>query len=268
MSKPTPGPVWAVSPMEWGARRDYDTWTDTFTPDDGVALHHGGGTNYPAGVAPYSEGKEIEQLRDWEDFHIDSKGWRGLAYGWGVGQTGTCYRIRGWNTYGAHTGDVDGDGIANNVEIIPVLFIGSGSHVDMTPAAKETFVKLRRYIEDVSGRSLYLYGHTELKGTVTSCPGPILMEYVKAHRFLEEEDMPLTQEDKDWIIAAISGDNVEQTDSVWQRYAIRNSAGVLVPLISAIQFIYRKLETQSTAVDEAAVADEVVDQIVTRLASG
>lgn len=185
---PSPGPTWALSPSDWGARVDYDTWNDTYTPDDSIAYHHGGGSNYEAGRSPYLRSKEIQQLQAWEYGHL-LKGWRGLAYGWGIGQTGDAYRIRGWNTYGAHTGDVDADHISNNKEVIPFLFIGSGHWHDLSPAARETTRRLRAYCESVAGRPLYLYGHRELKGITTSCPGPKVFNYVQANRHLEGENM-------------------------------------------------------------------------------
>jgi hypothetical protein len=160
-------------------------WRDLYSPDDGVALHHGGGSDYPAGRLPYSVEAEKVQLRAWEQYHL-GKGWRGLAYGWGVGQTGTIYRIRGWAAYGAHTGDVDGDGIANNDEIIPLIFIGSGNHHSLTVEAQAAIVSIRRWVEDQTP-ACYLYGHQELKGTATECPGPKLMDYVTTHRYLEDE---------------------------------------------------------------------------------
>lgn len=184
-----------MSPQEWGAQVDYDVWDDPFTPDDGIALHHGGGGNYSAHQEPYFEGKEIAQLRAWENYHINGRGWRGIAYGWAIGQSGTVYRLRGWNRYGAHLGDMDGDGIANNDEIIPILFIGSGNYVSLSPEAEASLNRLRRYLEEVSGRSLTLYGHKEVQtNKSTSCPGPKLMEYVKSHRELEDE--VVTRNDK------------------------------------------------------------------------
>jgi hypothetical protein len=264
---PEIGPPWTLSPKDWHALRDYDTWNDPFTPDDGVALHHGGGADYEAHNPPYSQAKEIQQLQQWEGFHIYSRGWRGIAYGWAVGQTGTTYRLRGWNKYGAHTGDMDGDGIANNDEIIPILFIGSGSRVALSPAAQAAVERLRYWLESQAGWKLRLYGHRELKGTVTSCPGVYGMQYVTANRELPEEDMALTQEDKDWILAAIASDNVAQTEQVWQRFPIRNSASELVPLVSAIQFIYRAIEQGVVAnVDVTAVANAVLTQINLRQA--
>lgn len=191
---PLLGPPEALSPRDWNAIVDYDQWRDLFSPDDGVALHHGGGSDYQAGRAPFSQAREIQQLQQWEGYHIYSKGWRGLAYGWGVGQTGTIYRARGWATYGAHTGDLDGDGIANNAEIVPIIFVGSGNHHDLSPDAQASIATLRRFIEEGSPNATRLYGHQELRGTVTQCPGPKGMDYVKAHRLLEpEEDMAFSK---------------------------------------------------------------------------
>lgn len=187
---PSPGPTWALSPSEWGARVDYDKWDDPYTPDDAIAFHHGGGSNYEAGRSPFSQRKEIDQLRAWEYYHLVIKKWRGLAYGWAVGNTGAAFRIRGWNTYGAHSGDVDADHISNNKEVIPFLFIGSGHWHDLSPAARETTRRLRVYCESVAGRPLWLYGHQELRGIETSCPGPKIMSYVKANRELEDEMDP------------------------------------------------------------------------------
>jgi hypothetical protein len=201
-----PGPDWSVPPTGWGARVDYDQWNDPYTPDDGIALHHGGSSDYPAHRKPYSQDKEMAQLRGWEAFHIDGRGWRGIAYGWGLGQSGTLYRLRGWNTYGAHLGDVDGDGIANNAEILPVVFIGSGSRVSLSPAAEATLVRFRRYAETVAPEATRLYGHKEIQAKPTACPGQLLMDYVTTHRELED-DMSVSswaQSSWDWAKARFS----------------------------------------------------------------
>jgi len=251
---PALGPPGALSPQDWNARVDYDQWRDLFSPDDGVALHHGGGSDYPAGRTPYSQAKEIKQLQDWESYHIDTKGWRGLAYGWGVGQTGAIYRIRGWATYGAHTGDVDGDGIANNSEIVPIIFIGSGHHHDLSPAAQVSIVTLRRFIEEGSPAARRLYGHQEISLTEdgqpkTSCPGPRGMTYVQANRYLEE-DMPLTTEDIQaiWRFPRIAGVDIQT--------ALTRIHNATAGMVSDVDLIM-------TALDELPA--EVVDEIRERL---
>lgn len=190
MARPDNGPDWALSPSDWGARVDYDSWTDRYTPDKAVALHHGGNGDYPAAQEPYSVEKEMAQLRAWEKWHVEGRGWRGLAYGWGIGQSGTVYRIRGWNTYGAHTGDWDGDGVNNNSDTIPFIWIASGNHHRVSPQAHLAIVRLRRYVEAESGRPLRFMGHQEVQSG-TACPGTNGMDYVRANRHLpdEEDDM-------------------------------------------------------------------------------
>lgn len=182
---PTDGPSWALSPTEWGARINYDLWTDRYTPDIAVALHHGGNGNYPAAQEPYSIEKEMAQLRAWEAFHIDGRGWRGLAYGWAVGQSGTVYRARGWNTYGAHTGDFDGDGVSNNQDTIPIIWIASGKYHTVSVQADNAIRHLRAYLEAETGKPLRLMGHREVQVTAgTACPGAGGMLYVNANRNL------------------------------------------------------------------------------------
>lgn len=192
---PILGPPGALSPKDWGAKVNYDAWKDLYTPDDGVVLHHGGSGDYPAAQPPYTVEKEMAQLRTWERFHIEDRGWRGLAYGWGVGQTGTIYRIRGWGSYGAHQGDIDGDGISNNQELIPLIWIASGVHHQVSPAADAAIQRIRRWILLTAPAARRLMGHQEVQPKTTACPGPGGMEYVRAHRELpsqipdEEEEM-------------------------------------------------------------------------------
>lgn len=183
------------SPEQWGAQVDYDSWNDPFTPDDGVALHHGGSSDYLAAQPPYTFEKETALLRGWERYHL-GRGWRGLAYGYGVAQSGRIYRIRGFNRYGAHLGDIDGDGVANNDEIIPIIWLASGKHHTVTEAAHESIVFLRRVIiEARSPAATRLYGHKEIQlDKPTSCPGPGGMDYVVNHRYLEDDMATLSEE--------------------------------------------------------------------------
>lgn len=166
-----------VSPREWGARNNYDKWADTQIIKDAVAIHYGGPS--PDG---WDQGPSHEKriLRSYEAYHIDTKGWRGIAYGYAVGASGTIYRLRGKNNYGAHQGDIDGDGISNNKEIIPILFIlGEGDE----PTA-EMWLACRALYQHLLGQTwtkgdLPVFGHREIQSKPTACPGDLIMHGIK-----------------------------------------------------------------------------------------
>lgn len=172
-----------LSPADWGATVPYDTWTPDRTRRERVALHYNGPP-----IASYDKGVRFEKaaLQAIERYHL-GKGWRGIGYGWAVGASGTIYRLRGWATYGAHKGDYDGDGIAENSETIPVLLI-LGEGQPMTAAMEASIEALRLDFETTVGNDLMLIGHQEIAqqgtGTVTACPGPLVMSYVRDHRRL------------------------------------------------------------------------------------
>lgn len=162
-----------VSPTEWGARVNYDTWSDTPYLKDDVAIHYGGPS--PAG---WADGPDAEAriLRAYEAYHIDEKGWRGIAYGYAVGASGTVYRLRGKNNYGAHQGDHDGDGISNNKEVVPILFIcGEGDEptAEMWLGARALYQWLLK--QSWTYVPLGVYGHKEIQLKPTKCPGPHIM---------------------------------------------------------------------------------------------
>lgn len=188
------------SPREWRAQVDYDTWDDPPKDEDKIIVHYGGNANFAGdpirsadrGYSGWpSVAAEMAVLRIYEQSHL-SRGWRGLAYGWAIGQSGSVYRIRGWNRYGAHRGDLDEDGIPENEEGIPVLFILGGDQVP-TQDALDTFAAMHTELEMDEG-PLAVYGHQEIAqmgtGTITSCPGKHLMAFVKAWRAgdIEEDD--------------------------------------------------------------------------------
>ena len=177
------GPSWAISPRDWGAQVDYDTWTDPVFDKDAIAIHHGGGGDYAAAKQPYSQATEEALLRKWERYHL-SKKWRGIGYGYGIGMTGTVYRLRGWNNYGAHTGDLDGDRVANNKDIVPIILLMSGMANRHVPSEEMLagFDRLWAYLEVTEGGPLLLFGHQEVQTKGTSCPGPNNMAWIRQNR--------------------------------------------------------------------------------------
>lgn len=172
-----------TSPAMWGAAKAYDTWNDLSPIKDKIIVHYAGPATAASG---YNHGVEREKqlLRNYEAYHVNQRGWRGVAYGWAIGYSGTVYRCRGWNTYGAHKGDLDDDNISENKEGIPVLFIMGGEQ-EPSPAMLDSFKKLRLYMQ-ADARALPIlpvFKHKDVSST--SCPGPNLSALVD-QKFWEE----------------------------------------------------------------------------------
>ncbi len=126
-----------VLPVEWGAQVDYtqNEWTP-WNPEKFV-IHYGGGANYAGSEAEAAKrgysfpsvDAEKSVLRAWENWHINGRGWLGIAYNYAIGQSGTIYQLRGENRSGATRGDEDNDGIPANHEARAVVFILGGNQV-------------------------------------------------------------------------------------------------------------------------------------------
>ncbi len=167
-----------VMPTKWGARIDYaaNTFGKGVWKPDKYIIHYGGGVN-KAGAAPFSEGNEVAVLRSWERYHIDTKKWRGIAYNYAIGQTGTLYHLRGEKQAAATSGDYEGDGIPENQEGRAVAFILGGSQ-QPTPAALATFKAM--WVIDPRP----VIGHKDVKATL--CPGEALYTFIRKGQFMPD----------------------------------------------------------------------------------
>lgn len=213
-----------VSPSEWGAEEDYDQWTDTPVPKDGIVWHWNGPP-----VTGFTDGQAREQtyLKAVERYHIHTKGWRGFAYGWAVGASGTVYRARGWNKYAAHSGDSDSDGIPANHEKIPVLWcIGEGQVP--TTAMKYAAVQLKTWLEGPANHSklipyvrdnLPVLGHRDVSDT--TCPGDTIYSLIQ--RRIWEADGVL-------ILGQAEATDLQAKGLAGQRNATDVFVGSVIPL--------------------------------------
>ncbi len=161
------------SQHDWGAIRPMADGTyGTMNPDK-VVIHWGGG-----GPAAEGHAEEVAFLRSWDHFHYYTKGWDGgLAYNYGVGNTGLVYRLRGMNQSGATSGDFDGDGIPENKEALAFLWIG-GLKGKPSEAAYQSMERIIRE----SGLD-NITGHLEHKAT--ACPGPEWMHFIAEESWVE-----------------------------------------------------------------------------------
>ncbi len=175
---------------DWGSRRVYDDGdlAGLWVPDK-VVIHWGGDT-----VPPVTRLGERRLFRGWQNYHIDTKGWRDLAYGAGVGNSGDAYRARGWNPQGATSGDFEDDGIPENNEAWAIVWMG-GSGGPISDAAYATMGRLvREALTTIDAANDLVIGHRNVKG-VTTCPGDEWLDWIQAEGWVlppgadKEDDM-------------------------------------------------------------------------------
>lgn len=164
-----------VDQGDWGSRQTYG---DDPGFSDGVkylAIHWGGGTSQIPAES------EDDRLRIWQAYHMDSKGFRDIAYNYAVGDSGHIYRLRGLNP-GGHTSsssDRTPEGASYNNASIGVVWIGGSSDEDGPSAsALESMALLINALP-----TLIVKGHREIKeenGSYTACPGDEWMSWIAA----------------------------------------------------------------------------------------
>jgi hypothetical protein len=204
---------------------------------DGWTIHHSVGG---AKTTPLAYARQVADMH-WNLWQ------RPGGYNFMQATSGDIYEMCGFDHAGAHAGTMFW-----NRATLGLCFQGDYRTVTPTDVMADAAAEL---IWTASAPTEQ-WTHKEVRPEPTSCPGDALIALLPL-----EADMPLTQEDKEFITAAVRGDNTDQTDSVWNRYVIRNSAGGFVSLVNALQFIYRKLEDQAVSVDEAAIAQAVVAEM-------
>ena len=163
--------VYDLDQWQWGSRTKYPDGTKRPFKMDKVVIHWGGYTNPGTG-----QEDEMAILRGWQRYHIDSKGWTDIAYNFAVGNSGLSYRLRGINRSGATSGDYENDGIPENNEALPIVWLGGKNH-EISDAAYATMSRLIR-----ESQQTVVIGHRGVKGT-TQCPGDDWMTYIGEERW-------------------------------------------------------------------------------------
>ncbi len=142
--------------------------TPAFHPKSGGAVIHWQGPGRGA------EGMEAaaSQWRGFQAYHMDTHGWNDIGYNFAIPRgcpVGTVFEGRGLGVRGAHSGN----NVANGR--IGVL-VGVGD-VDKVPT-DDQLTTLTMFLEAYASGDPT--GHQEW--SPTSCPGPALMSWVRAHR--------------------------------------------------------------------------------------
>jgi len=177
-----------ISPSKWGAEVDYDSWHDKSRYVTTVFLH------WPGTLQTFKGGikESSEALKSYEQYHL-SKEWRGLAYDYAIDLNGNFFRARGLGQSAATGGDIDEDGIPNNVESDAILLL-VGPKQSLSLEMIATLATVLRNHKHAS-----IYGHRESAkfgtGTATSCPGDLVMRWLDAYRS-DDYTPPVDKEDE------------------------------------------------------------------------
>lgn len=129
--------------------------------------------HYPAmgkSVGVLTQEQETSLLRGWRNYHVLALGWGDIGYNYAIGQSGRVYSLRG-DRVGAHAR-------GHNSTTLGVLFI-VGDNEPLTKAAQASFRALRATLRK-RGASSGLWGHTEMSGNSTRCPGPYIMADIRS----------------------------------------------------------------------------------------
>lgn len=129
--------------------------------------------HYPAmggDVGVLSQAEEERLIRGWRNYHVRVLGWADLGYNYVIGMSGRIYTGRG-DRVGAHA-------VGHNSTTLGVLFI-VGNNEALTPAAKAAFRALRTTLRR-RGAGSGVWGHTQMSGNSTRCPGPYIMADIRS----------------------------------------------------------------------------------------
>lgn len=160
--------VFDVDQAGWGSALEYGD-DPGFTPRY-VVVHWGGSTSQ----IPSDD--EDARLRIWQSYHINSKGWRDIAYNYAVGDSGLSYRCRGLNPGGHTSGanDRTPEGDSYNNASVGIVWIGGANDEDgPSDGALAAMGFLIRKLEEQFGE-LVVKAHSTVKqenGSNTACPG-------------------------------------------------------------------------------------------------
>ena len=168
----------------------------------GIVLHHSGVKNGPSGVTA---------VKQYERFHMDSRGWNAIAYNWLVDEKGVVYEGTG---PGIQSGATKGW----NSRTEAICYTGWGA----AKVPNEALVSIKALINDIQGRydhGLWVKGHRDLGNS--TCPGNWLYDWLRAGMPVDEGDWAQI----DWASIAAHLDSLKGVVSPSPRSARRRSRG-------------------------------------------
>jgi len=129
-------------------------------------------------------------------FHISTRGWADIGYNGFVCVHGRKIEGRGIDTQGAHA-------TGHNIVGYGLNFI-VGLDWSPTPLMFNVMREVRAWCEGHSSKDLKPYGHGQLSGSVTDCPGDVIRAWVTAGMPYQEGDS-MDQAQYDALLAGVKG---------------------------------------------------------------
>lgn len=167
---------------EWGARPPKQPYTG-IASSSGLAIHHVGAHAKP----PESVEAAKSRLRGIQNYHMDTKGWNDIAYGWAV-SAGRIFRLRGW-------GVIDGADTGAGRLMHSVCWLGDGNDYTPTEADKAAInAVVAEHARLYPGAASTVLGHRDINST--DCPGNQLYAWLQNGRPGAVPPPPSQEEDE------------------------------------------------------------------------
>ena len=191
---------------------------------DKIADHYDGSSSVLAVIDRYADPRDGEtyNVRRVDRFHKVSRGWaHGFAYGAAYGpRTGLIYEARSfWVEWGAHRGDMEPDGVSENLEAFPVYW-NLGHPDPITEAALDAEGTLRDALYEIAGFRPLPYGHCEVSKVdypsgcgEWTCPGPTILAHTQQMREMYMTDDPTTRGIQESL--KLAGYYEGEVDGIW-----------------------------------------------------
>ena len=122
-----------------------------------------------AGMIPRDLDSIKRALVSWQRYHMDTQGWRDIAYNVAVDLNGDVWELRGW--------DAQDGGVAGRSDDVTILLV-MGDKDTMTDAMKRSVLWAMGEFERRKGGALRRSYHGALSST--SCPGPEATRWARA----------------------------------------------------------------------------------------
>lgn len=185
-----------VTRAQWGSSFDYSGNTRMPSTCRGVALHWEGPR-----MGTWTHDLCDNKVRQIEDFHVDSRGWAGIAYNALVCPHGYIFEGRGTRYRNAANGDP-----TKNSAYYAVCYIG-GDGDPFTDVAKAAFARAVQWLRADGGAGSAVIGHRDV--TATACPGNVIEAWLKSYDFDRVTVTPTTAvrgKPETWVIGATGPD--------------------------------------------------------------